>query len=65
MSSYLLFSPPPMHAFNFVGQRSRAKRVRVHGPLVNITEGHLLGQQLLAFRNKVLMCLSLGERYIR
>jgi len=53
-----------MHPVDLVCKCSRAKRVRILGPLVNITEGHLLGQLLLAFGDKLVVCLSLEERRV-
>lgn len=47
-----------MHSLDFVRQRGRAERVRVLGSFVDVAEGHLLGELLLAFGHKLVMCFS-------
>lgn len=51
-----------MHSFNFVGDGGRAQSMCVLGPLLDVAEGHLFGQLLLALANKLVMSFSIVER---
>lgn len=60
--THLLLSSASMHSFDFIGDRGRAQSMSILGPLLDVAEGHLLGQFLLALANELVMCFSLVER---